>query len=248
MYNAGNAISNFINVFEMQYRKNSGYLVFFALIQVMLSLGILIGFNYLTPGNDPAAILFLATGAPTLILIMTGLVILPQQIGMGKAEGYHEFTRSWPVNRAVILIADTALWLLITIPGIIISSIVAYFHYGLAYDVSWTILPVFFLIALTSIGVGYGIAYLLPPNAAHIVTQIIVFGALMFSPINFPMERLPEWLQTLHIYLPLYSMAEVTRTSLASSTFTASLGNYINLIIWCVLGYGGAIYILNKKE
>src|SRR5690606_16764190 len=103
------------------------------------------------------------------------------------------------------------------------------------------------MIALTSIGVGYGFSYLLSPVASLAVSQVTVFGALMFSPINFPMERLPEWLQILHEVLPIYSMAEIMRASLASSTFTADAGNYINLFIWCLLGYGGAIYILNKR-
>lgn len=83
--------------------------------------------------------------------------------------------------------------------------------------------------------------------ASLALSQIIVFAALMFSPVNFPMERLPEWLQTLHEYLPIYSMAEVVRASLAETTFTADGWHYFKLIIWSVLGFGSAIYILNKK-
>lgn len=155
--------------------------------------------------------------------------------------------RTWPVNRSVILSADTTIWLLITIPGIVVASFIAHLLYQPGYDISWTIVPALLMIALTSIGVGYGLSYLLSPTTSLALSQVIVFGALMFSPVNFPMDRLPEWLQTLHEVLPIYSMAEVMRASLASSTFDASLGNYINLLIWCVLGYGGAIYILNKK-
>ena len=241
-------LSNFKYICEMQFRRNSGYMIFFALIQIMLSVGILVGFTYLIPENDADSILFLATGAPTLILIMTGIVILPQQIGTDKAEGYHEFSRSWPVRRVVILLADTVLWLLITLPGIVVSSLVANLHYDMAYDISLTIIPVFLLIALTAIGVGYGIAYLFSPNKAQIITQVVVFAALMFSPINFPMERLPQWLQTIHTFLPLHSMAEVMRASLASASFSAGMDNYINLTVWCLLGYGGAIFILNKAD
>jgi len=79
------------------------------------------------------------------------------------------------------------------------------------------------------------------------ISQAVVFGALMFSPVNFPMDRLLEWLQSLHEVLPIYSMAEVMRASLAASTFEATTGNYINLFVWCVLGFGGAIFILNRK-
>ncbi|RDW18997.1 ABC transporter [Oceanobacillus chungangensis] len=240
-------LSHYKHVFQMQFLRNAGFFVVIAFIQILISIGIVIGFTYLIPDPSTSSILYLATGAPTIILIITGLVILPQQIGTAKADGYMEYIKSWPVKRSVILGADTTLWILLTIPGIIVSSIVAYFMFNPGYDVSWTVVPAFFLIALTSIGVGYGFSYLLSPAASLGISQVIVFGALMFSPVNFPMERLPEWLQSLHEILPIYSMAEVMRASLAASTFTAGIENYINLLLWCVLGYGGAIFILNKR-
>ncbi|TCP55920.1 ABC-2 type transport system permease protein [Tumebacillus sp. BK434] len=240
-------IKQFQYVFKMQFMRNSGNLMFFSIIQIMVSLGIVIGFTYLFDNPEKNTILFLATGAPTLILIITGLVILPQQIANAKTEGYIEFIRTWPVNRGLVLAADTLSWLIITIPGIAISTLVAHYVYDPGYDISWTVLPVIVLIALTSIGVGYGFSYALSPLASMALSQVLIFGALMFSPINFPMERLPEWLQTLHHILPLYSMAEVMRASMAENAFTAGTEHYITLIIWGILGYGGAILILNRK-
>lgn len=241
-------LSHYKYVLQMQYRRSSGFLGFFAIVQIMISLGIVIGFTYMIPNPDKTSILFLSTGAPTIILIMTGLVILPQQIAPAKADGYVEFMRTWPVSRSVILLADTTLWFLITIPGISIASFVAHLFYQPGYSLSWTLIPALLLIALTSIGVGYGFSYLLPTNVAIALSTVLVFGALMFSPINFPLERLPGWLQSLHAVLPIYSMAEVMRASLANNTFTADWANYLNLTIWCIMGYGGAIIILNKKE
>jgi ABC-2 type transport system permease protein len=239
--------NEFKYIFQMQFLRNAGFLIFMVLIQILISIGIVIGFTYLIPTPDTQSILYLATGAPTIILIFTGLVILPQQVGTSKSDGFLEFMRTWPVKRSAILGADTTIWLLITIPGIVVASIVAHLMFSPGYDVSWTVVPALLMIALTSIGVGYGFSYLLSPTTSLALSQVIVFGALMFSPVNFPMERLPEWLQALHEVLPIYSMAEVMRASLAASTFDATIGNYINLLIWCVLGYGGAIYILNKK-
>ncbi|AXI09929.1 ABC transporter [Oceanobacillus zhaokaii] len=242
-----NTFSQYKYVFQIQLIRNIGFFIFMSLILILISIGIVIGFTYMIPDPSNASFLYLATGAPTIILIIIGLVILPQQIGTSKADGYMEFMRTWPVKRSVILGADTTLWLFLAIPGIIVSSIVAHLIFQPGYDVSWTVVPAFLLVGLTSIGVGYGFSYLLSPTASLAISQVVVFGALMFSPVNFPMERLPEWLQILHDILPIYSMAEVIRSSLAASTFTASTGNYINLIIWCILGYGGAIFILNKK-
>lgn len=242
-----NILAHYKYVLQMQFLRNAGFFVFIALLQILLSIGIVIGFTYLIPNPDTHTILYLATGAPTIILIFTGIVILPQQIGTAKADGYMEFLRTWPVNRSVILVADTTIWLLITIPGIIIATVVAHFMFKPGYDVSWTVIPAILMIALAAIGVGYGFSYLLPPTASLAISQVTVFGALMFSPVNFPMERLPAWLQALHEVLPINSMAEIMRASLASATFDVTMDHYVNLLIWCVLGYGGAILILNRK-
>ncbi|XID93014.1 ABC transporter permease [Paenibacillaceae bacterium WGS1546] len=241
------AINHYLCVLRMQFMRNAGFFVFISLIQILISIGIVIGFTYLIPNPDTGTILYLATGAPTLILIIVGLVVLPQQIGNAKADGYMEFLRTWPVKRSVILGADTTLWIMISVPGIIVSTLVAHALYRPGYDVSWTVVPALLMIALTAIGVGYGFSYALSPEASLSISQIVVFGAMMFSPINFPMERLPEWLQMLHQVLPIHTMSEIMRASLASSTFTASLWDYVLLLGWCVLGYGGATLILNRK-
>lgn len=72
----------------------------------------------------------------------------------------------------------------------------------------------FLLVGLTAIAVGYAIAYALPPAATTLTSQVLVFFVLMFSPINFPADGLPEWLQALHRILPVQSMAQVVRETL----------------------------------
>lgn len=234
-------------VFIWQFHKNSSYLLFFAFLQIILALGIVVGFNYLLSNPDQSEILFLSTGAPTIVLISTGLVVLPQQNSSAKTEGYIDFMRTWPINRAAIMIADTIFWVSITIPGIVISSIFAHYVYEPGFDVSWTIVPALLLTALTSIGIGYGFSFVLSQNATLMLTQILVFGSLMFSPINFPMDNLPSVLQSIHRVLPLHSMAEVIRGSLAQSTFTVDISHYFILGAWCLVGYFISIKILNKN-
>lgn len=61
-----------------------------------------------------------------MIWIIKACCILPMQIGDAKVEGYVEFTRTWPVNRAVIIGADTSIWLGVTIPGLCIATLFAH--------------------------------------------------------------------------------------------------------------------------
>lgn len=240
--------NHFIQILKLQFFRSGGTLVFFTIIQVMISLGIAVGYTYMfaTPGQD--TMLYLATGAPTIVVIMAGLVTLPMQNSTAKLEGYNEFLRTLPTNRFNIIAADTLIWICITLPGIIISTLVVHFVYHPGYSFSLAVIPSFFLVVLTSIGVGYGFSFVMQPQMAQALSQVLGFGALMFSPINYPMERLPEWLQVVHKILPIDAMAKVMRASMASTTFEVGIQEYVRLAIWCVIGYLGAVYALNKTR
>lgn len=240
-------LNQYKQVLKLQFFRILGSIVVFTIVLIIISLGIAIGFTYLYSDVDQQSILYLATGAPTIVLIMTGLVILPNQITNARIEGHGEFLRTLPVNRAAIIMADTTIWLLLTIPGIIISTLATHFIFQPGYSISLWFIPAYLLCALTCIGVGYGFSYAMPPMVAMALSQVIAFMALMFSPINFPMSRLPVWLQVVHTILPIDAMAQIMRASLAVSSFDISALTIIKAVLWCVIGYSVSIRILNKK-
>lgn len=234
------------HVFELQVRKSGSYLVVFTIIMIIIALGVCIGFSYLLAAPDGSSTLYLATGAPTIVLIMTALVTVPMQNAGAKMAGYIDFVKSLPASRKTFLIADVTIWAMVTIPAIAISVLVAHLIFRPGYSISWTIVPAFILMVASCFGIGYGYSFVLQAEAAMALSQVIAFTALMFSPINFPIERLPEWLQVVHQVLPLYHMAEVMRASLASTTFQASPVSYLVLGAWAVIGFLGAVRFLEK--
>lgn len=240
-------VNQYKQVLKLQTFRILGSIIVFTVMQIIISLGIAIGFTYLYADVDTQSILYLATGAPTIVLIMTGLVILPNQISSARMEGHGEFLRTLPVNRAAIIMADTTIWLFVTIPGIIISTLATNLIFQPGFHLSLWFIPAYLLCALTCIGVGYGFSYAMPPMLAMALSQVIAFMALMFSPINFPMSRLPMWLQIVHTILPIDSMAQIMRATLANSTFEVSSLTVIKAIIWCIFGYAASIRILNRK-
>lgn len=234
------------HVLELQARKYGMYLVVYGLIMVIVALGVAIGFSYLMGSDDGSGLLFLATGAPTIVLIMVALVVVPMQNSSAKIEGYIDFIKALPANRKSFLIADAGLWALITIPAIAVSIIAANLIFDPGFAVSWWIVPTYLLMVFSCFGIGYGYSFVLPAEATMALSQVIAFTALMFSPINFPLERLPEWLQTVHEVLPIYHMAEVMRASLAETSFSAEPLSYIILGAWAVVGFFGAVRFLEK--
>jgi len=69
----------------------------------------------------------------------------------------------------------------------------------------------------------------------------------MFSPLVFPAERLPSWLQAVHAVLPIQTMGEVIRGTLASTTFPIAAGSFAFLGAWCAAGFGIAYVALNRR-
>jgi len=240
--------TDYKHMLKLQFSKQAGFIsVFVTMIMVIISLGIAIGFTYIHGDPDGYTTLFLATAAPTMVCIMTGLVLLPTQNVAAKAQGYTEFLRTLPVNRTAIIFADATIWTLATIPGIIISLIVTHFMFGPGFEISlWTV-PAYLLIILTCISVGYGYSFAFPEGLAMTISQVVAFMALMFSPINFPADRLPTWLQWVHRVLPIESMAEIMRAALAGSVFEVSMFSVVKVVVWCIGGLTLSTWILNKK-
>jgi ABC-2 type transport system permease protein len=216
-------------------------------VQVLFAFGIVVGYPLLFPQIDRMTVLFLATGAPAITLITMGLVALPQVIAQGRIEGTHEYMRSLPIGRMVYLTADLLVWLAIVLPGVVFAIVVGTWAFDLSLSVSLLVVPAVLLVATTAAAVGYAMASVLPPLIAMLLTQVLVIGVLVFSPINFPADRLPEWLQAVHAVLPVQAMGEVIRGSLASETFPLDSGSFIVLGVWCVVALALSYLTLQRR-
>jgi ABC-2 type transport system permease protein len=230
-----------------QALRLKGFLPLAIVVQALFALGIVVGYPLLFPEIDRVTVLFLATGAPAITLITMGLVAVPQVVAQAKTAGTLEYMRSLPVARLVYLFADLTVWLVIVLPGVVFALGIGVLRFGLEIDVSPLVVPAFLLVALTASTVGYAMASVLPPVVAQLLTQVLVVFVLMFSPLNFPPERLPGWLQAIHAVLPVQAMGEVIRGTVAASTFTTTPGSWLVLAAWCVGGLGIAYVTLQRR-
>jgi ABC-2 type transport system permease protein len=69
----------------------------------------------------------------------------------------------------------------------------------------------------------------------------------MFSPLNFPADRLPGWLATLHSFLPIQAMGELMRGTLASNTFPLTAGAFLLLGAWCAATFAVTGVVLTRR-
>lgn len=147
---------------QWQARRMASALPLLVLVQILLSVATVIGYGLLVGQPAPGEALFLATGAPTVSLVMVGLVMTPQLVVQSRAEGSADWMRTLPVRRELFLAADLLVWTLIALPGVVLGVLagVLRFHVHLAPTL-WLV-PTALVVSLTAAAVGYAIAWLLP--------------------------------------------------------------------------------------
>jgi ABC-2 type transport system permease protein len=232
---------------QFQTLRLAQFLPLAVVVQVMFAFGIVVGYPLLFPEIDQRTVLFLATGAPAITLITMGLVALPQVVAQGRIEGTLDYMRSLPIPRMVYLAADLVMWLLIVLPGVVFAVMLGAWAFDLPIQVSLAVVPAVLLVATTAAAVGYAMASLLPPLIAMLLTQVLLIFVLIFSPINFPAERLPDWLRALHEVLPVQAMADVLRGSLAAGTFPLELRSFATLGVWCIVALALSYLTLQRR-
>ena len=234
-------LRNYALMLKWQALSNKPLLPLQAAVQIMIAVGFVIGLSFVFPDITPDTARFLTTGAPTLILLMTGLVLAPQIIAMARTEGTFEYVWSLPVSRLVYLAADATVWVAVTLPGAVLALVIGSVYHGFSLEISPLVVPALLLVALTGVLVGYTIAFGAPqPQMAQLATQIIVFFIMLFSPIYYPIEQLPDWLAAVHRVLPFKYMADLSRGTLTD--MDVDLGIAFAVVGgWCL----GAFFLTN---
>lgn len=218
-------------------------------VQILAGAGFVLGFGLLIPNLDDSTALYLATGAVVMSLVLIGLIVSPQLIAQRKMEGSYDYVWSLPVPRSAATLASVTMAALVAVPGIIAALGVAVWRYGVSFSVHPSIVPAVLLTLACGALVGSAIAHGLPqPQITMLMSQLLIFFSIGFSPIFFPVEHLPGWLATLHQYLPFYPMALAVRSGLTDGLATMTARYWIVLILWTILAGAVTGLVLVRRK
>lgn len=219
----------------------------FTAVQALFAVAIVYGLALMIPDVDQEAARYLSSGAWTLGIIAVGCVLAPQIMSTSKQEGLLDYQKTLPVPRSAILLADAVVWSLAALPGIAVGMLAAFLRFGLEIHIDLFTVAAILGAQFTAVSIGYAIALWLPIGATSLATQVIMIGGLLFSPITFPAERLPDWAVTLHQFLPFTPLGDIIR----ESTFRTGEGQVLNIIVvvvWAGVAYLAAYLALRKRR
>lgn len=219
------------------------------IIQVMFGAGMVVGFGLLLPEIPPGFALYLATGSTVVVMMTIGLVLVPQTISQAKAFGSYDFLWSLPVPRMASMLAAMTVYVMVAIPGMFITLFVAELRYDIDLAVAPQVVPLALLVLLTTTSIGFSIGHLSPsPVVTNAITNMLIFVIFLFSPVNYPAERLPGWAQSIHDWLPFEHAANAMRSSL-TETLGEDVGRtVIILVAWAIGSWIATYWVLERRR
>ncbi len=242
-----NKYNAYVGLIQWSLVRHKFYIPVFIVVQILLSLAIIYGFSFITNAVDDMSKSFLCTGAITINIIAVTCVLAPQIVSEAKQNGIFDYQKTLPISRVCILTSDLFVWGMISLPGVFVSTIIGSISFDM--NIQFGIISgvsVFFVI-VSLILFGFSIAYLLPPNMMALVTQLIMIGGLLFSPIIYSADRLPYWMAGIYNYLPFVPVSNIIRFSLFRLN-NFNITDYIVVFIWGAVSYLSSMYVLTRRK
>jgi ABC-2 type transport system permease protein len=219
-------------------------------IQVMMGAGMAIMYGFFL-GDDlpPLAGAYVATGIPALSLVPLGFVAVPLAVSQLRMQGSYDYVWSLPVPRTAAAAATFSVYTALALPGTIVALFVAQWRYGISLQVSPMVVPAILLSSLMAASVGFGVAHLIEnPQITALISNVMIFFVLLFSPIIVPIERFPGWLAAIHEWLPFHHMAVVIRDGLSDGLVTSPVRSYLILGAWTVGSWLLAGWAISRRR
>ncbi|GHP13612.1 ABC transporter [Lentilactobacillus fungorum] len=242
-----NYIQRFTGVIWWSLVRHKYLLPTFSLVEIILSIAIVYGLGLFLPSIGPQEAVYLSSGTITIGIIAVGCVLAAQIISTAKQDGIVNYQKTLPVSRGEIIIADTIIWGVAALPGIVMGGIAAVIRFKIHLYISPTSILVIIISLATMILIGFSLAYWLPTNIMSLITQVIMIGGLLFSPITYPASRIPDLLYALYQFLPFVPTSDLIRATLFKSS-QFSWADMFVVLSWGLIGYGLSLSALSRKE
>jgi len=200
-------------------------------------------------GSTANTFQFLAPGFMALVVVMGTLAGLSTAIAMEKEQGTMDGIMVAPISRDAIVVGKTiAQTVRGMIQGFLILAISMLFFGVKVYGSPLLMVLVMLLGVASFAGIGIIATSMAPEQETAMMIMMLLMMPMMFlSGIVFPIEQLPDWLQSVGKMLPLYYAADALRKVIVlSATFSQILWDVVVLVSYSAITLAIAIPVFRK--
>ena len=246
----GSWLDGYTSMLRFEIRNLRTYLTVGLAIQILLGAGMALMYGFYFGDVDSVQRTFLVTGIPTLALVPIGFVMVPNAIMEHKLRDTYDYVWSLPVPRSGSAMASATIFTCLALPGTAVALLIASLSYDVDLKISWAAVPAVLFTSAIATSVGYAVGHAVPePRVISLITNVVMFLVLLFSPIVVAIDQFPDWWAAVHKVLPFWHMSVVIRAGLTermvSSSVTASYGA---LMAWGVAAWLVAAWVVGRRH
>lgn len=218
-------------------------------IEILSGVGMVYGIGLLAPNLSVRSELYATTGPAVVALILLGLIFGPQLVAQEKMSGRYEYLLTMPVPRSAAALAWYTVTLLIGLPAAGVTLAAGLLRFDVSLSVSAQLVPALLLGTFAITMLGYALAHAITaPMATVLITQVLIFVAFGYAPINFPADQMPHWLVDVNRVLPFMPTATVVRAGLTRGLATDVASSYLVLGAWSIVSAWLALLALGRRR
>ena len=220
-------------VIVLEFRQ---WLAMILSISVLLNLGMVFAFSFISGSRDPELGRHFVSGAAVMSLVTLGVMMVAQDMAQSRRNGAILYYASLPISKTAFILAVVTGNGIAAVPGMIITLLVGSWYFGFSLTINPLIFAVVPLSAISLAGVGAAIGLGIPNwRVAGLVAQATMFFIMFFAPVMIPLDRLPSILQLTGKILPPTYAAQAFRATLQPEI---TVGLLTDLAILAVFGLG----------
>jgi len=183
---------------------------------------------------------------------VANVMVLGFGISLANERGQKQdlLMQSTPLPVAVYFFAKAVSALAIAFMALVALGLLAYLSGGVHLNASqWLTLGWrSMLLSIPFVGLGFGLGYLASPNSAPAVTNLIYLPTAFASGLFFPLRFLPQFLQNIAPYLPLYRGAQLVWDSVGAPIDTRISGDWIYMAGYTVVFFALAFWAYRRDQ
>lgn len=183
---------------------------------------------------------------------VANVMVLGFGISLANERGQKQdlLMQSTPLPVAVYFFAKGVSALAIAFMALVALGVLAYLSGGVHLDayhwitLGWRAL----LLSIPFVGLGFGLGYLAGPNSAPAVTNLIYLPTAFASGLFFPLRLLPQFLQNIAPYLPLYRGAQLVWDSVGAPIDTTITTDWVYMAAYTVAFFALAFWAYRRDQ
>lgn len=156
-------------------------------------LAVMAGLGVFASDAGPEAVSYVLTGNVVLTLLLGNMDTLQSRFVYMRLSGALDYYRTLPIRRVGLIVAMVAAFLLLSLPGVVVTILAGTWLLHIPLDVSPLLLLVIPLAALPMAAIGALIGLVSPtPEFGNGLRFLAAVTLIALGPVLFPPQRLPE--------------------------------------------------------